>query len=86
MEATDAQRKQLVELATQQIRDHQDTLGTSAEVHIESGRVPDAICTHASRIAADLLVIGRGHGSAGGRLPTAAYAIIRDSPCSVVSV
>jgi nucleotide-binding universal stress UspA family protein len=42
---------------------------------------------HAERIAADLLVIGRGHGSGvAGRLPTNAYTIIRESRCPVVSV
>jgi nucleotide-binding universal stress UspA family protein len=87
MEATNAVRDQMLEIARQEIRAHQDVLGVAAEVHIEFGHVPDAICSHAGRMAADLLVIGRGHGSAaGGRLPTAAYAIIRDSPCAVVSV
>jgi len=41
----------------------------------------------ALREGADLLVIGRNCAdSAGGRLPTNAYAIIRESPCPVLSV
>jgi nucleotide-binding universal stress UspA family protein len=87
VEATHGLQDELREFAKQQIRDHQDALGIAAEVHIEFGDAPDAVCADASRMAADLLVVGRGHGSAaGGRLPTAAYAIIRDSPCAVVSV
>jgi len=45
------------------------------------------VCRTAERVQADLLVIGRG-SAAGifGRLRTNAYAIIRQSPCPVVSV
>jgi len=36
---------------------------------------------------ARLLVIGRGpRDAAGGRLPTNAYAILRQAPCPVISV
>jgi len=54
---------------------------------IESGDPAKVICAAAERIAADLLVIGRG-SAAGvfGRLRTNASAIIRMSPCPVVSV
>jgi nucleotide-binding universal stress UspA family protein len=87
IDAANGVRDQILDLARQEVRAHQEALGVAAEVHIEFGHVPDAICSHVGRMAADLLVIGRGHGSAaGGRLPTAAYAIIRDSPCAVVSV
>jgi len=45
------------------------------------------VCNIARQRQADLLVIGRG-SAAGvyGRLRTNAYAIIRESPCPVVSV
>jgi len=45
------------------------------------------VCELAKRLPAELLVIGRG-SAAGvfGRLRTNAYAIIRESPCAVVSV
>ncbi len=57
------------------------------EVVVESGDPPKAVCRTAERTQADLLVIGRG-SAAGifGRLRTNAYAIIRQSPCPVVSV
>jgi nucleotide-binding universal stress UspA family protein len=75
------------EVAQEQIAEHLDALGTKAEVYIESGGLPDSVSLCVSRLAADLLVIGRGHGSSGGgRLPTHAYTIIRESPCPVVSV
>jgi nucleotide-binding universal stress UspA family protein len=58
-----------------------------AEVLVESGEPAPVICDAAARLAADVLVIGRG-SAAGvfGRLRTNAYAIIRQSPCPVVSV
>jgi nucleotide-binding universal stress UspA family protein len=61
--------------------------GTAAELVVESGEVAAVICGHAAREQTDLLVIGRG-SAAGvfGRLRTNAYAIIRQSPCPVVSV
>jgi nucleotide-binding universal stress UspA family protein len=54
---------------------------------IEAGEPADAICGAAARLKADVVVIGRG-SAAGvfGRLRTNAYAIIRQSPCPVVSV
>jgi nucleotide-binding universal stress UspA family protein len=59
----------------------------SAEIHLIRGDVPASICATASSLAADLLVIGRGHGCGGtGRLPSHAYAILRSSLCPVVSV
>jgi nucleotide-binding universal stress UspA family protein len=58
-----------------------------ADLILEGGDPAKAICATAERIQADLLVIGRG-SAAGvfGRLRTNAYAIIRMSPCPVVSV
>jgi len=60
---------------------------TQAELALESGEASRQICAAALRLHADLLVIGRG-SAAGvfGRLRTNAYAIIRESPCPVVSV
>ncbi len=65
----------------------QERTGANAEVVVESGDAPHAVCSVAERLPADVLVIGRG-SAAGifGRLRTNAYAIIRQSPCPVVSV
>jgi nucleotide-binding universal stress UspA family protein len=61
--------------------------GVNGEIHIEVGSIPDAVIERTQNVEADLLVIGRsGHGGATGRLPTNAYAIIRDAPCPVLAV
>ena len=61
--------------------------GAEAELVVEGGDAPHVVCGAAESRQADLLVIGRG-SAAGmfGRLRTNAYAIIRQSPCPVVSV
>ena len=61
--------------------------GTRADLVIEPGDPPKVVCELAAERKAQLLVIGRG-SAAGvfGRLRTNAYAIIRQSPCPVVSV
>jgi nucleotide-binding universal stress UspA family protein len=65
----------------------QQRFGTEAELVVEAGDPPKVVCGMAERLHAGLLVIGRG-SAAGvfGRLRTNAYAIIRQSPCPVVSV
>jgi len=65
----------------------QQTVGCEANTLVEAGEPPLLVCAAAERLQADLLVIGRG-SAAGvfGRLRTNAYAIIRQSPCPVVSV
>ena len=64
-----------------------ESVGSGAELLLEAGDPAKSICAAATRIGADLLVIGRGSAAGGfGRLRTNAYAIIRQSPCPVVSV
>jgi nucleotide-binding universal stress UspA family protein len=56
-------------------------------VCIEEGDVAGSVCSYASSVGADLLVIGRGRKSTDfGRLRTNAYSIIRQSTCPVLSV
>ncbi len=64
-----------------------ESASAEAEMAIEPGDPAQVICSAAARLAADMVVIGRG-SAAGvfGRLRTNAYAIIRQSPCPVVSV
>jgi nucleotide-binding universal stress UspA family protein len=75
----EAAREELVRL--------QQAVNIEAKVTVEPGDPSLAICAAAARLRADVLVIGRG-SAAGvfGRLRTNAYAVIRQSPCPVVSV
>jgi nucleotide-binding universal stress UspA family protein len=69
------------------LRALQDRVGTRAEQLIESGQTAAAVRVAAEGKQADLIVIGRGATSGAiGRLRANAYAIIRESPCPVVSV
>ena len=73
--------------AADELRRLQEQEGRDAEVVIEAGDPPQAICAAAARLKADLLIIARGSAAGHfGRLRTNAYAIIRQSPCPVVSV
>ena len=73
--------------ARQEVERLQAFVHAEAEVLIETGDPPATICSAAGRLAADVLIIGRG-SAAGvfGRLRANAYSIIRQSPCPVVSV
>jgi nucleotide-binding universal stress UspA family protein len=77
----------LADQARAEIAKLQEQAGSKAEVLVEDGDAPRVVCSVAKRLGADVLVIGRG-SAAGvfGRLRTNAYAIIRQSPCPVVSV
>jgi nucleotide-binding universal stress UspA family protein len=77
----------LYEAAQQELAGLQRKAGGDARLRIETGDPAHVICAAARQIHADALVIGRG-SAAGvyGRLRTNAYAIIRQSPCPVVSV
>ena len=65
----------------------QTELSTNATVHLEMGDVPEAVSNAARDVSAGVLVIGRSRGSGLlGRLRANAYAILRESPCPVVSI
>jgi nucleotide-binding universal stress UspA family protein len=82
-----AWRLALIDQAKGEIAKLQDSLGSRADVVVESGEAQKVVREVAEEAKADLVVIGRGT-SAGvfGRLRANAYAIIRESPCPVVSV
>lgn len=65
----------------------QASVGTDGAVYIEPGDPAKAVVKIAVEQSADLLLIGR-HAGAGvaGHLRQNAYAILRDSPCPVISV
>jgi nucleotide-binding universal stress UspA family protein len=80
-------RSQAAAAARDQIGRLQEELQTSGEVLIEIGDAPVVVSDVASRRKADLLVIGRGRESGLlGRLRANAYAILRESPCPVVTI
>jgi nucleotide-binding universal stress UspA family protein len=83
----DAWRASLRWKAEKELRRVLDAAPSEAELLVEAGEPASAICAVAARLKAGLLVIGRG-SAAGvfGRLRTNSYAIIRQSPCPVVSV
>jgi nucleotide-binding universal stress UspA family protein len=91
-ENEEAQRAKLRWAAEKELRHVVDACGenlggTQPDLLIEAGEPAQAICGAAARLKASVVVIGRG-SAAGvfGRLRTNAYAIIRQSPCPVVSV
>ena len=59
----------------------------AAGIYIGEGEPAKAVSSLATSIGSGFLVIGRGpRDQAGGRLTAHAYAIIRHSPCPVISV
>jgi len=86
-DSPDPASSSLRQAAEAELRRLQQFVHADADLTVETGEPARIICSTAERLAADLLVIGRG-SAAGvfGRLRTNAYAIIRESPCPVVSV
>jgi len=78
---------QLLAEAEEKVRYVQEYVGSEGKARVVIGEVPRAVCGFACQEKADLLVIGRSvHNGFAGRLRANAYAIIRQSPCPVVSV
>lgn len=59
-------------------------LGAEPDISIEEGGITDGVCRFTRSCDADLLIIGRGSHTE--RLRTNTYAIIRQSPCPVLSI
>jgi nucleotide-binding universal stress UspA family protein len=71
----------------EEVKRFEKSAHAEAELMLEPGEPQAVVCEAADRVCADVLVIGRGSAAAGfGRLRTHAYALIRQSPCPVVSV
>jgi nucleotide-binding universal stress UspA family protein len=77
----------LLDTAEQRISNLQSEAGTELDILSQFGRVEDVVRNAALAHEADLILIGRGvvHKML-GRLRSAAYAIIREAPCPVISV
>jgi nucleotide-binding universal stress UspA family protein len=77
----------LMDRARHAIAAIQQEAGTSFEVHVGAGNVPQVLREEAVSSGADLVVIGRGclpHFA--GRLRSNVYAIVRDMSCPVISL
>jgi nucleotide-binding universal stress UspA family protein len=77
----------LLDTAEQRIANLQSEAGTDLDVLLRFGRVENVVRDAALAHEADLILIGRGviHRTL-GRLRSAAYAIIREAPCPVISI
>ena len=75
------------EIAEEDLLRLQRETGAEADLLLEAGEPARVICSAAARVGAGTVVIGRGSAAGDfGRLRTNSYAIIRQSPCPVVSV
>jgi nucleotide-binding universal stress UspA family protein len=80
-------REELVQFADRQMRELKGKLGIDAPHTSIEGMTADEVCREAIRTKADLLVVGRGNiQGTFSRLWSHLYAIVRDSPCPVLSI
>jgi nucleotide-binding universal stress UspA family protein len=80
-------RSGIREIAEEELLRLQRDVGAEADLLLEAGEPARVICSAAARTGAGTLVIGRGSAAGNfGRLRTNSYALIRPSPCPVVSV
>jgi nucleotide-binding universal stress UspA family protein len=85
--ADDPAAEELEQSVREEIKRFEKSARAEAELLLGSGDASTGVCDAADRVCADLLVIGRGSAAGGfGRLRTHSYAMIRQSPCPVVSV
>jgi nucleotide-binding universal stress UspA family protein len=69
------------------VKIRETAIAAEVESAVNGGSVADMVRTEAVRKRADLVVIGRGSIQTGiGRFWNNAYAIVRESPCPVISV
>ena len=86
VESTDPEEKSTPP-ACEQIRSLQRKLSVAGEILIEKGDPVQVVRAAATRVNADLVVIGRSpREGISGRLRPNAYSIVREAPCPVVSV
>lgn len=80
-------REALIKMSREEIAVLQQHEGTNLDLCVEGGEVSHVVRDAATKFGADLVVIGRGKMHATfGRLRSNDYAIIRDSPCPVLSI
>ncbi|MCS7027003.1 MAG: universal stress protein [Bryobacteraceae bacterium] len=76
----------LLEQAKADLGRLQQKVGSSVETYVEIGPPEEVIARLARKLNADLVVIHRSGPSLIGRLRSQDYAIIRESPCPVLSI
>jgi nucleotide-binding universal stress UspA family protein len=79
-------RNTLISSAAKEIARLQQEVGTTAEVYVDCGDVETIAALAAKETSADILIIGRSPAKGRGRLRSNGYAIVRESPCPVISV
>lgn len=79
-------RQHLIEEARRLLEDRMRSAGVQAELWIGGGQPEEVVKLAAEQFRCDLLFIGRGEHSGLGRLRKHGYAIVRESPCPVISV
>jgi nucleotide-binding universal stress UspA family protein len=85
--AMETRQEEFVTLAREKLETMRKSADANATVFIDSGNdIPQAVCSAASELDADLVVVGRGSSEGIERLRTKVYSIVRQSPCPVVSV
>jgi nucleotide-binding universal stress UspA family protein len=72
---------------TEELGKVRQKVGNEGQIYLVGGDVPEAVCSQAKRLHADLLVIGRRPKACSlGTAHTTSLTIVHESPCSVVSV
>ncbi len=79
--------RMLKDVAARKMEELKKSVGVAADVILNTGSIAEVVHNAAIERKADLIVVGR-HENPGilGRLRANAYAIVRESPCPVVSV
>lgn len=82
--AEERQQSAKREAASRRVEERQSAAGSHAPVSIATGAM---LTEEARRLHADVLVMGRSPESGAlGRMRDLSYAVVRDSPCGVLSL
>jgi nucleotide-binding universal stress UspA family protein len=77
----------LSQMDRQEIAKIKQKIGKEGQLILIGGDVPEAVCSQAKKLHADLLVIGRSTKAGSlGTARTPSFTIVRESPCPVVSM
>ncbi len=80
-------RKDLIDAANERLGELKKKLGIDAPHTTIDGMTADGVCQEAVQKEADLVVVGRGRAQGAlSRIWSRLYAIVRESPCPVLSI